>query len=175
MKNFEIDWRQFFDVLPEYRQLSAGAREALIANPPHNSLAVSRIAEWSPFRDLIQRGIYVPTSKGADVALARQYHALAKVLRAMDRNPIDAGTAQAFDRYIADTFTREEWVEFHASEWWRKSREGLYAKIATIDWLKSFLNSDAVKWEDLYLPDSDANLFATETGAALKIIIKHLM
>lgn len=178
MRHLDLDWRDFFSALPAYKELSVPAREALIVNGSQNQPLIDGLDDRPALLELVQKGMYVTAPAGRHVALAAKYHAFAKALRAMHRSRIDdMPGADTFDRYLADNFTRDEWSGFHGpGAYWAHAREGLYTRVASLEWLEDFLKTDPAKWESQYsLTRHPAHVSTKEESALLKKIVKNLM
>ena len=174
MKNFDIDWQRFFNTLPAYRALSLPLREVFLSNAAQQNLVLARIGEHSPFLELVQRGLYMTMPKGAHIAPAPEYHPLLKALRAMHRNQIEAATTEAFDHYVADNLSRDEWSAFHGNAWWLQGREGLYSKVGSVSWIEGFLKGNTT-WEQQYRVGFEADRVAPEARDVLKTVVRYLM
>jgi len=161
MRNLDLDWTEFLDALPVYKRLSVQAREAFIVNGSQTYAVAAEITARSTLDELVQNGMYATTAGGRHVALVPRYHAFVKAMRAMHRSRIDtAANAEAFDRYVADNFTRDEWSSFYGGGYWAQSRQGLYSKMTAVTWVEKF---------EPFPRDPP------DESAMLKKLVKHLM
>jgi hypothetical protein len=178
MRHLDLDWTVFFNALPAYKELSVPARETLIVKGSQNQPLIDGLNDRPALLELVEKGMYVTTPGGRHVALAAQYHAFVKALRAMHRSRIDdMPGADTFDRYLADNFTRDEWSGFHGpGAYWAHAREGLYMRVASLAWIEDFLKTDPAKWESQHsLTRDPAHVSTKEESALLKKLVKHSM
>ncbi len=142
MRSLDVNWAEFIEALSAYRRLSVPAREQFIRNGPYSAPIRSDLLRES-VREYQDAGLFSFTATGRTLVLAPAFRGLAKALRAMHRSRIDVKPgAESLDAYLADNFTREEWIALHGEDaYWHRSRNGLYPKIASVSWVEEFLRS----------------------------------
>ena len=177
MRHLDLDWREFFDALAVYKRLSVRARGEFIVNGPYSQPIPAHIVGASVV-EYQTIGMFSPSPGGRSIVLAPQFRGFVKALRAMHRSRIDAHpNAQSLDAYLADNFTREEWSALHGqASYWTPGREGLYTKLASVNWLEGFLSADAKHWEAQYrFRMEPEHLDEGRDAEELKRLIKFLM
>ncbi|MEW6237969.1 MAG: helicase-associated domain-containing protein [Candidatus Omnitrophota bacterium] len=178
MKQFDINWLDFFQTLPAWDSLPPSARQVFVFKTEMNVLMAPELfGQELPI--LRKSGFILDSADGRKVKVEKKYALMRRIIRSIAFNPIILEpSTQNLRLYLDSHFTYEERERLvnDRSYYWNADNR-LLQEATSVQWLQNFLKTNTLEqWERSRLTYRENGHFISPTiFQSTKNLLKRLM
>ena len=154
MTHFDLNWDQVFPALSLWERVPLETRGLFLKHVKPSEPA-RKPDLGGAFLLLEELGFFKPSQGRIRATLKPEFKAFVRVMRAMNRNKVhDSPTADVFDAYLKDNFTRDERAALRGGTGYQRysyyggyyGHPEVYRRTASSHWVKTFVASSSTSW-----------------------------